>query len=52
MNRIFFSFIVLCLFAAKSFSQSDETLITIGDTKVSKGEFERIYKKNNNKIFL
>jgi peptidyl-prolyl cis-trans isomerase SurA len=37
--------------AANAFAQSDETLITIGDTKVSKGEFERIYQKNNNNLY-
>jgi len=51
MNRFFFSFIVLCTFAVNAFSQSGETLITIGETKVSKGEFERIYQKNNNNLY-
>ena len=51
MNRIIFSFIVLCTLSTIVFSQANETLITIGDTKVSKGEFERIYRKNNNNLY-
>lgn len=51
MKRIIFSYIVLCTLGTNAFSQSDETLITIGDTKVSKGEFERIYQKNNNNLY-
>ena len=51
MNRILYSIIVLCLIAVNAFSQSDATLITIGDTKVTKGEFERIYQKNNNNLY-
>lgn len=51
MNRISFTFIILSIMAFNAFSQSDETLITIGDTKVSKGEFERIYQKNNNNLY-
>jgi len=45
MNRIILSLIVWCALGQNAFSQSDETLITMGDTKVSKGEFERIYQK-------
>ncbi len=51
MNRIISSLIVLCTLGTNAFSQSNETLITIGDTKVSKGEFERIYRKNNNNLY-
>ena len=51
MNRIFSSFIIFSFIAINAFSQADETLITIGDTKVSKGEFERIYQKNNNNLY-
>jgi len=51
MNRIILSFIVFCTLGTNAFSQPDETLITIGDTKVSKGEFERIYLKNNNNLY-
>ena len=51
MNRILISVIVLCVMSFNSYSQSDATLITIGETKVSKGEFERIYQKNNNNLY-
>jgi len=51
MKRIILSLVVLCTLGANVFSQSDETLITIGDTKVTKGEFERIYQKNNNNLY-
>lgn len=51
MNRIFSLFIIFCFISVNAFSQADETLITIGKTKVSKGEFERIYKKNNNNLY-
>ncbi len=51
MNRINFLLFFLSIFAFNAFSQSDETLITIGKTKVSKGEFERIYQKNNNNLY-
>lgn len=51
MNRIIFFIIILCVSAFNALSQSSETLITIGDTKVSKGEFERIYQKNNNNLY-
>ncbi len=51
MNRIIFSFFILSVFTVKTFAQSDETLITIGDTKVSKGELERIYQKNNSNLY-
>jgi len=51
MNRILFFFIALCTLGTNAFSQANETLITIGDKKVSKGEFERIYQKNNNNLY-
>lgn len=51
MNRIILSLFILCALAANVLAQSDETLITIGDTKVNKGEFERIYQKNNNNLY-
>lgn len=51
MNRIFSLLIIFCFLAFNAFSQADETLITIGNTKVSVGEFERIYQKNNNNLY-
>jgi peptidyl-prolyl cis-trans isomerase SurA len=34
-----------------SFAQNSKTLVSIGKTKVSKSEFERIYKKNNSNLY-
>ena len=51
MKSIFFSFIIVYFFALSGFAQDEQTLITIGETKVSKAEFERIYKKNNNNLY-
>jgi len=39
------------LLALNGFAQDEQTLITINKTKVSKAEFERIYKKNNNNLY-
>ncbi len=49
-HTVLLSFI-LSVFSLPVFSQPDETLITIGNTKISKGEFERIYQKNNNNLY-
>ena len=51
MNRILFTLIILFSFILKSFSQADAILITIDGTKVTKGEFERIYQKNNSNLY-
>ena len=51
MKRILFSLIIVCSLAFNGFTQNEETLITIGKAKVSKAEFERIYKKNNNNLY-
>lgn len=51
MKSIFLSFIIVCSIAIHVFAQNEQILITIGDTKVSKAEFERIYKKNNNNLY-
>ena len=48
-NAFFVLFATVLFF--QSVAQTDETLITIGDRKISKGEFERIYKKNNNNLY-
>lgn len=49
-HTVLLSFI-LSVFTFPGLSQPDETLITIGGTKISKGEFERIYQKNNNNLY-
>lgn len=41
-----FSLFTLCVYA-----QPEETLITIGNAKISNGEFERIYEKNNSNLY-
>ena len=51
MNRFVFLFSVFLTLAANVLAQADQTLITIGNTKVSKGEFERIYQKNNSNLY-
>ena len=51
MIRFLFSILFFCLATLSVFSQDEQTLITIGDTKVSKAEFERIYKKNNSNLY-
>src|SRR4030042_3533082 len=48
MNRHIFSLFVLSLFLFFRLSgQDDEIILTIGDREVTRGEFERIYQKNN-----
>ncbi len=51
MNRIFISFFFAFILYLYGFSQDNETLITIDDTKISKAEFERIYQKNNSNLY-
>lgn len=51
MKRIFSSFIILFLVVFVGQAQENETLLTVGNTKISKAEFERIYKKNNNNLY-
>ncbi len=52
MNRIIYSLILLFTIGLNAWSQEDDqTLITIGNTKVSVGEFKRIYQKNNSNLY-
>lgn len=51
MTRIAYILLFLFISGTSVFAQPEETLITIGNTKVSKAEFERIYKKNNNNLY-
>ena len=50
-NTVLLGVIFTCI-SVVVYSQPDETLITIGKTKISKGEFERIYQKNNNNLYV
>ncbi len=48
MKRHIFSLLVLALFLFFRLSgQDDEIILTIGDNEITRGEFERIYQKNN-----
>lgn len=51
MNRIIFSIFILLGFSTGLFAQNDSILLTIGDQKISKDEFEYIYKKNNSNLY-
>ena len=51
MKRILFSFIIVCSLTISISAQNEQTLITIDKTQISKAEFERIYKKNNNNLY-
>ena len=48
MKSYFISlFALLCISFFNVTGQEDEILLTIGDQKITRGEFERIYQKNN-----
>jgi len=51
MRLILIIFLLLFHIALYPFAQDKDILITIGNTEVSKGEYERIYKKNNNNLY-
>ena len=52
MIRTIFSFLfVLFLYQLGYAQDNNETFITIDNTKISKAEFERIYKKNNSNLY-
>ncbi len=51
MKPVFILLFIANTIVFNTFSQSDETLITIGEKEVSMGEFERIYRKNNNNLY-
>ncbi len=50
MNRGIYSLLFLFFAILTVYAQDDETILTIGGAKISKAEFERIYKKNNNNL--
>lgn len=47
MKKQIFSLLLSCLLINNVFNQEEEILLSIGDNKISKSEFERIYHKNN-----
>ncbi len=51
MKQIVVLFTVLICAVFYATAQKEEILLTIGDTKISKAEFERIYKKNNDNLY-
>ena len=51
MKQIVILFSVLMCSVLYVSGQKEEILLTIGDTKISKAEFERIYKKNNDNLY-
>lgn len=51
MNRILFSFLLAFFSFSMLRAQDNEILLTIGDRKITKGEFERIYRKNNSNLY-
>ena len=51
MSRIFIILLLIGFSVFPVFAQNEETILTIDDTKVTKAEFERIYKKNNTNLF-
>lgn len=51
MNRILIFLIFVFSATSPARSQTDKILLTIGDTKVTLAEFERIYQKNNNNLY-
>ncbi len=50
MKHLIFSFILFCIVTFVAQAQKQETLLTIGDSQISKTEFERIYRKNNSDL--
>ncbi len=50
-NKSWINLLAICLLSLNSFGQSDsEILLTIGEEKVTRAEFERIYLKNNQMV--
>ncbi|PIF02175.1 MAG: hypothetical protein CR996_00940 [Draconibacterium sp.] len=51
MKRIIYLLSIQLLITISAIAQDDETLITIDNNKISKAEFEHIYKKNNSNLY-
>jgi peptidyl-prolyl cis-trans isomerase SurA len=52
MNRIFYSLFLVFALTHSLSAQNDEIILRVGEQEVSKAEFEHIYKKNNNNLYL
>lgn len=50
MRKTLISACIACIALVSIAQSNDEVLMTIGDTKVSKGEFEYIFNKNNSSM--
>ena len=51
MKHTFLLFTVLFLLSNFLKAQDEKVLLTIGDHEITKGEFERIYRKNNQNLY-
>lgn len=50
MGKIIPLFILFSIYIGSLSAQKNEVLLTIGDAEISKAEFERIYRKNNQNL--
>ncbi|HKJ78221.1 MAG TPA: peptidylprolyl isomerase [Prolixibacteraceae bacterium] len=51
MRQVVVLISIIIFSAFNTVAQEEEILLKIGDTEISKAEFERIYKKNNQNLF-
>ena len=51
IHRSLFVLSILLIFSMPVFAQDEEILLSIGDSEITKAEFEHIYRKNNTNLF-
>ncbi|WP_319589735.1 peptidylprolyl isomerase [uncultured Draconibacterium sp.] len=51
MNRIFFSLVLFVVVIFQAAAQPEQVLLQVADHKISKDEFEHIYRKNNSNLY-